>query len=326
MECTNTSPSETQLRSRLKKWRVTKPSRQTRKKSQDQQETTGDDSDPDDISSKGHASTASPSIQPSSQQAAKGVSTTADVEWHPVSLEEQDFSTAWVPGHHHHRDLSHSPSEMHQLPSGIPSSSSYDPSQPSTPVDGVLLNPSSTMAPPYSTPPFTVAPDACLPQSSAPAVTSVPWSVPPPWFSMPLDGVSSQPHSVPFYAPAPPLSPPMVGSPDHSIPPSSRIYSPQSVPYPAMLPHGGMSDFMGDSKPWRRARSLQCNSSDTMSGDQRKYMERKASMPAKTSSAYDMVNPSSQFIPNGQHPMMCAPLYPFPDQESLAHKPPGIGF
>ena len=235
------------------------------------------------------------------------------------------MSTAWVPGHHH-RDLSNSPSVMHQFASGIPSSSSYDPSQPSTPVDGVLLNSSSTMAPSFSTPPFTVAPDACLSQAPAPAVTSVPWSVPPPWFSMTFDGVSSQPPSVPFYAPVPPLSPPMVGSPDQSIPPSSRIYSPQSVPYPAMLPHGGMPDFMGDSKPWRRARSLQCNSSDTMSGDQRKYMERKASMPAKTSSAYDMVNPSSQFIPNGQHPMMCAPLYPFPDQESLAHKPPGIGF
>ncbi|OJJ84055.1 uncharacterized protein ASPGLDRAFT_127047 [Aspergillus glaucus CBS 516.65] len=326
------NPSETQLRSRLKKWRVTKPSRQTRKKSHDgQQEATGDDSDPDDASTKDRTSTASPTTQKSSQPAAKNPSM-SKVDWHPVSLEEQDFSSAWIQGHPRHRDLSNSPSVMNQFPSVVPSTSSYDPSQPSTPVDGVLLNPSVTMAPPYSSPSYTMAPDVCLPESSAPTTSpaSVPWSVPP-WFSISLDPMSSQHHSVPFYTAAPPIGSPVAGSPD----PSGRIYSPQPMQYHGMLPHGGMSEFMGDSKQWQRVMSLQCNSPEAMAGgintgargDARKYMERKASMPAKTSShAYDMGNPSSQFFPGGQHPIMCAPLYPYPDQESLVHKPPGIGF
>lgn len=307
------------MRSRLKKWRVTKPSRQTRKKSQDgQQETTGDDSDPDDSSSKDRISTASPTTRKSSQPAAKETASTKEVDWHPVSFEEQ-------------QDLSNSPpSMMHQFPSVIPSASSYDPSQPSTPVDGVLLNPSSTMAPSYSSPSYTVAPDVCLPQSSAPAttaMTSMPWSIPPPWLPIPLDGVSSQPHSMPLYTAAPSLGSPVAGSPDQSMPPSGRIYSPQPMSYGMMPSHGGMPEFMGGMKQWRRAMSLQCNSPGASSrGEPRNYLDRKASMPAKTPNAFEMVNPSSQFFPNGQHPMMCAPIYPYPDQDSLVHKPPGIGF
>lgn len=60
----------------------------------------------------------------------------------------------------------------------------------------------------------------------------------------------------------------------------------------------------------------------------RKYFERKASMPAKTPTsnntpnAFDLVNFS-----NAQPPMMCAPIYPYPEQESLMHKvPASIGF
>lgn len=314
----------------MKKWRVTKPSRQTRKKSHDgQQEATGDDSDPDDSSAKDRTLTASPTTQMSSKDPL-----TSKVDWHPVSLEEQDFSSTWVPGHPHHRDLSNSPSVMNRFPNIVPRTSSYDLSQPSTPVDGVLLNPSVTMAPPYSSPSYAVAPDVYLPEASAPAPTSlasVPWSVPPPWFSMPLDPVSSQHHPIPFYTAAPSLGSPVAGSPD----PSGRIYSPQPMAYHGMLPHGGMPEFMGDAKQWRRAMSLQCNSPETMTGgistgardEARKYMERKASMPAKTTlHGYDMVSPSSQLFAGGQHPMMCAPLYPYPDQESLVHKPPGIGF
>ena len=319
--------SETQLRSRLKKWRVTKPSRQTRKKSQ---ETTADDSDPDDFS-KDHSSTTSSTPRPSSQPAAKET-LNPEVDWHPVSLDEQDLSGAWVHPHHPHhphhpRNLSHSPSVMHQFPpSMIPSSSSYDPSQPSTPVDGVLLNPSSSMAP-YSSPSYTVASDVCLPQSTAAptsAITSVPWSIPPPWFPNPLDGVSPQA----FYTTTPSLGSPVAGSPEQSIPPPpGRVYSPRSMTYQGVLPHGVMPDFLGDPKPWRRAMSLQ---TENVAGgnEARKYFERKASMPAKTPTsnntpnAFDLVNFS-----NAQPPMMCAPIYPYPEQESLMHKvPASIGF
>lgn len=314
--------SETQLRSRLKKWRVTKPSRQTRKKSQET--STGDDSDADDFS-KSHQM---PTHRPS-QPAAKGTMTTTmnpEVEWHhhPVSLDEQDLSGAWIAGHHPHqhpRDLSHSPSIMHQFPPTIvPSSSSYDASQPPTPVDGVLLNPSSTMAP-FSSPSYTVAPEVCLPSSTASAptsaVTSVPWSVPPPWYPVSLDGgVPSQS----FYTTSP-----VASSPDHSIP--QRIYSPQSMPYQGVLPQGAVPDLMNDSKPWRRAMSLQTENGN----ESRKYLERKTSMPAKSppgnTNAFEMVNPS-QFFPGGQPPMMCSPIYPYhPDQESFMHKAPAsIGF
>lgn len=267
------------------------------------------------------------STQKPSQPAAKGTTTlNPEVDWHhPVSLDEQDLSSAWITGHHQHhqhpRDLSHSPSIMHQFPpTVVPSSSSYDPSQPPTPVDGVLLNPSPTMAP-FSSPSYTVAPDVCLPSStSAPTstVTSVPWSIPPPWYPIPLDGgVSSQS----FYT----TTSPVAGSPDHSIP--GRMYSPQSMPYQGVLPQGALPDLMGDSKPWRRAMSLQTDGGN----ESRKYLERKASMPAKTppnnANAFDLVN-QSQFFPSGQPPMMCSPIYPYhPDQESFMHKaPPSIGF
>lgn len=319
--------SETQLRSRLKKWRVTKPSRQTRKKSQ---ETTADDSDPDDFS-KDHSSTTSSSTQKSSSQPAATKALNHELDWHPVSLDEQDLSGVWVHHPHQTRDLSHSPSDLHQFPpSVVPSSSSYDPSQPSTPVDGVLLNPSSSMAP-YSSPSYTVAPDVCLPQSTAPpstTVTSVPWSIPPPWFPIPLDGVSPQA----FYTTtAPSLGSPVAGSPEQSIPPPpGRIYSPHSMPYQGVLPHGAMPDFLSDAKPFRRTMSLQTD--NVGSGNEApKYFERKASMPAKTSNnnnnnntpnAFDLVNFS-----NAQSPMMCAPIYPYPDQDPLMHKAStSIGF
>ncbi|KAL1963241.1 hypothetical protein VTN77DRAFT_8566 [Rasamsonia byssochlamydoides] len=64
------NPSETQLRSRLKKWRVTKPSRQTRKKPQDSQPEKGEDGDdaPEDTSPVESKNASLPTPQPQSAQ------------------------------------------------------------------------------------------------------------------------------------------------------------------------------------------------------------------------------------------------------------------
>ncbi|KAI9925672.1 hypothetical protein MW887_005471 [Aspergillus wentii] len=338
------NPSETQLRSRLKKWRVTKPSRQTRKKSHDsQQDAAGDESGQEDASPKARRSTGSPSTQlPSSTQpAAEGLSAT-EPEWfmnstyaHPTtaaSLDEPSVSGAWVPpvihqqslspsGHHRH--LSNSPPVVHQFPNGI-----HDPSHVSSPVDGALISPASTMAPSYASPPYSVAPDSCL-QSSTPTTTAAPpapWSVSQ-WYSMPLEAVT-QSHSVPFYTTAP-LSPPVAASPDHgmaSMPShgADRIYSPQSPHFTGMIPQS-MPDYLEDSKPWRRTMSV--NYSPEAAGGhpgvdrQSKHIERKTSLPAKVPTLA-----SQPHYLHGQHPVMCAPIYPYPGQESLVHKPSGIGF
>jgi hypothetical protein len=81
-----TSSSETQLRSRLKKWRVTKPSRQTRKKNLDGSQDAGvDEDEPEETSPEEPAvsSTPTPSQPPPSQ--ASPQSNTLSIDWYETN-------------------------------------------------------------------------------------------------------------------------------------------------------------------------------------------------------------------------------------------------
>ncbi|GCB21014.1 hypothetical protein AAWM_03899 [Aspergillus awamori] len=323
------NPSETQLRSRLKKWRVTKPSRQTRKKSDDsQQETTGDDSGQEDASPKAQSSTVSPKARPPLRSVASDISVT-EPEWYmsngaythhedlptTVCLDGQNISNVWAPmmsPSQKQRDLSHASSVM-----VLPSSNSYDSPHTSPLMDSMLANQTSSMASPFHDPSFAVTTD-CM-QTPATTAGPIQWSIPQ-WYSMPLEAGS------PFYAAAP-LSPP--------IDPAMHLMTPHpQTPPPSSIGRQHMADLHEGPQSWKRAMSAPYVQDTAgghprldQKGSQRRPLDRKASLQPKSAGqpAMGIVSPSA-FYPHGQHPAMCAPIYPYPGPEPLVHRPQSIDF
>ncbi|RAL04368.1 Clr5 domain-containing protein [Aspergillus ibericus CBS 121593] len=327
------NPSETQLRSRLKKWRVTKPSRQTRKKSDDsQQEATGDDSSQEDASPKDQASTVSPKARPPLRSVASDLSI-SEPEWYmandaytrqdgmptTVSFDGQHISNVWAPmmaqqsplsPSHKQRDPSHASSVM-----VLPSSNSYDSPHTSPLMDSMLINSASSLASPFHDHSYAVTTD-CM-QTPATTAGPIQWSIPQ-WYSMPLEAGS------PFYTSAP-LSPP--------IDPAMHLMSPHAqTPPPSSIGRQQMADLHEGT--WKRAMSAPYGQDAAgghprleQKGPQPRPLERKASLQPKSAGqpAMGLVSPPS-FYPHGQHPAMCAPMYPYPGPEPLVHRPQSIDF
>ncbi|PYH91279.1 hypothetical protein BO71DRAFT_53479 [Aspergillus ellipticus CBS 707.79] len=332
------NPSETQLRSRLKKWRVTKPSRQTRKKSDDSQhEAAGEDSGHEDASPKGQAPTISPKSRPPLRSVTSDLSI-AESEWYMANgaythnddlpttacLDGHQISNVWAPvmaqqaplsPPNKQRDASHGPSMM-----VLPSSNAYDSPHTSPLMDSMLINSTSGMASPFQEHPYAITTDSM--QTPVPAATTtapIQWSIPQ-WYSMPLETGS------PFYTAAP-LSPP-IDPAMHMMPPhaSQRVYSSQTPPATGLGHEGAQS--------WKRTMSAPYVQ-DAAGGHPRleqkglqPRLERKASVPSKPTSQppVGLVSPPSSFYPHGQHPAMCAPIYPYPGPEPLVHRPQSIDF
>ncbi|RHZ60728.1 Clr5 domain-containing protein [Aspergillus thermomutatus] len=347
----NFNPSETQLRSRLKKWRVTKPSRQTRKKSHDGHlKTTDDDSGNDGASPKTQTSSVSPRTPlHATQQPAMRAFPVTEPEWYmshgvyvqsqrtsaPVFTDNHAVSAAWpLPAG---QQPSPSPSEHHSSHNGspvaMPVPNAYHQPHISPAMDKVFVNATSTMTHAFSGPPFAVTTESCMPeQVSTTAVTApIQWTVPH-WYPLPPGAISQSP-PVHFYPPAPP-SPPSTSPVDPAMhaPYSQADFSIYSPNYPGPSQHQVSENFNGISS-WKRAMSLQYTP-DTMarhSRDERpedpNYADRKTSLPSKMSShSSGLMTPPSQFFPHGQHPMMCGPIYSYPDPDPLLHRPPSIEF
>ncbi|GES57806.1 hypothetical protein ATEIFO6365_0001109500 [Aspergillus terreus] len=330
------NPSETQLRSRLKKWRVTKPSRQTRKKSNASQEPTEDDSSTESTSPQCAASV-SPKCQPRSEPSRKGTLSVTTPDWYfdGVYTKQGDLSSipfdepghsAWIephtpltPGHDH--PSTSSPS-MLVIPG--PASSPYDPSN-TSPLDNVLVNQGAAVTQ-FPNPSYIATTESCLqmPTTTAAApVTQIPWSMPQ-WFPLPPE---TQPSTVPFY-PAAPLSPP-IDSAMQMMPHPQRLYSSHSsqsgfspqqmaemyeaskrkMTSPFLSDHAAGGDPTGD-KSYRPA-----------------HLERTSSLPCKMSGppSVGLGNPSPPYFHSGPHPMMCAPMYSYPGPEPVMQGPPSIG-
>ncbi|KAK1149979.1 hypothetical protein N8T08_003537 [Aspergillus melleus] len=310
------NPSETQLRSRLKKWRVTKPSRQTRKKSSDdQQEASGNDGN-----QRGQSSSVSPKTKSRPMQQSTAHVSASESEWFLgngiYSRHEGPHATASFDG----RSSTSSPSVA-----VLSGSNPYDPSHASPLVDGVLLDPSMTS--PFHEPSYAVTTDCMQPPVSTTA--PVQWSLPQ-WYSMALEAGTQHP-SMPFFTTAP-LSPPI----DHALmmPQHPHGVYPQS-PRASSFSTQHMPNYHDDAKSWQRAVSVPYISDAAgghpkmdPKGRQHTPLEGKTSLPSKASSQppVGLMTPPSPFYSNGQHPVMCAPMYHYPGPEPLVHKPSSIDF
>ncbi|KAJ0420444.1 hypothetical protein BJY00DRAFT_284390 [Aspergillus carlsbadensis] len=321
----NFNPSETQLRSRLKKWRVTKPSRQTRKKSHEP--ATKDTTMRETNSPKGHSNNSSPKLQTRVHPlptTTKGPATVP--EWYmtnrhyeanglptTIPLGGQDIPAVWAPASTHPSSPLSSPSKSRvnsHASLAILTSSSYDPSQTSPLVDGALLNPTPAMTPTYTDASYSLATESCMQTPvSAAAGPPVQWALPQ-WYTMPMEASTRAP-SMPFYTTGP-LTPP--------IDPMMQMVPPQFPQH--------MSEYHEDVKSWKRSMSAPYGPGIAahMNHNARqppKPLERKVSLPSKIITGQPqsgMVTPTSPYFPHGQHPTLCSPGYTYPGSESLAHR------
>ncbi|KAL2824745.1 hypothetical protein BDW59DRAFT_146997 [Aspergillus cavernicola] len=323
----NFNPSETQLRSRLKKWRVTKPSRQTRKKSEE----TTRDTIREANSPKRHCNNTSPRTQTRTRPVPTATRVPAtEPEWYmtngayephglptTIPLGGHDIPTVWAPTSSHSSPLgSPNKSRVNSHASLAISTSSYDPSQSSPLMDGALLNPTPAMTPTY-TDHYPLNADPCIatPMSSTTAVPPVQWAIPQ-WYSMPMEASTRAP-SMPFYSTGP-LTPP--------IDPMMHMMHPQ---HPQQ-----MSDFHEGLKTWKRTMSVPYSSDVTAQMNQKlrqppKPLDRKVSLPPKISTGQlssGVMTPTSPYFPHGQHPTMCSPDYTYPGPEHLVHHRSSIDF
>ncbi|KAF9882842.1 hypothetical protein FE257_004973 [Aspergillus nanangensis] len=338
------NPSETQLRSRLKKWRVTKPSRQTRKKSNASQPEAIEDSSSQESTSPHMNVSVSPKTQVPRSEKPQMALSVAEQEWYmnngvyakqpdfpaAVHFTGQDGPESWSSGTMHQTPLSPSSQHRHSSigsPSMvlIPSGNPYDPANMSPLLDGPLVDSTSSMASSFPDTPYTASAEPCLQApvpttTAATAATSISWSMPQ-WFT--------QSTTMPFYTTAP-LSPPIDPVMQLMAPhPPTSLYPPHTSPAPSFT-HQHLPELYDVAKPVKRSLSAPFVS-NTAGGDPgatqscrpQTSSETHPSLPPKMTS---LIPPPSPFLPHGQHPVMCAPIYPYTGPEYLAHKPPSIGF
>jgi hypothetical protein len=308
------NPSETQLRSRLKKWRVTKPSRQTRKKPQGSE-------DPESEKDSRGASTSPQNTKasPVSRKPSSSPSTSRS-DWAGHSL----YAPTEIPqpgkwNAHMAQPLTPSPSGSHSLASerhpasysfsdpGSTTTSFDQPGQTSPVTEGLLLNTTSAVTPNYAA--YPLSPESCIP-SPAPATAPVMAQWPPrsvsvdmsfnpamhsaQWYGMPFEPISPPsgvPHSAPFTTPSHPAG--------YAVSPGSGIFSQGYAPYEMPEYHGYNANH------WKRTMSLQYEypGHHGRLDHERKYINHHGIPPP------DMVPiPASQSSP---HALMCAPIVPY---------------
>ncbi|KAL4801899.1 hypothetical protein BDV18DRAFT_67723 [Aspergillus unguis] len=319
----NFNPSETQLRSRLKKWRVTKPSRQTRSLTKPEQRTKDATREADLPRHRSYNSSSNAQTHPRPPQTATEAAA-AEPEWymtnrayetHPlptmIPLGGQDVPAVWAPASSQASPLS-SPgsSRMSSHASlDIPSSTSYNPPQTSPLVDGTYLNPTPTMTPSFADSSYSLDTDVCLqtPASASRAAPPIQWPMSQ-WYSMPMQATTQSP-TMSFYTN--PLTPPT----DHIM----NIMPPQNA--------HSMTEFHDGPKPWKRTLSSPYDPDLAAQVSQRvrqpKTLQRKISLPTKIDAAEyhgGLVTPTSPFFPHGQYPSVCSPDYAYPGTGTLVQK------
>lgn len=286
------------MRSRLKKWRVTKPSRQTRKKPQ------GSD---DEFEKDGRSSTASPRNQKQSpilRDSAK------HPEWaHPLYAPQHNIvSQQLTPSPSGDGLIRDHSSTVHSFSDPSPSTSSFEhPGQTST-TAGLMVNTSSVVTPTYSTLPLS--PESCIPSPGTTTAQMAQWPPravsldlglnqamhpPAPWYSVPFEPVTP-PSSVPHTAPLP------ASASGYMIPPTHGIYPPEFTHY------SGEDYQIYDSKPWKRTMSLQYDYGQNRHGHG--HPEHPEHHDRKYHSTYHHPHGDMVSLPASQ-PVMCAPMMPY---------------
>lgn len=325
--------SETQLRSRLKKWRVTKPSRQTRKKSL--ASASGEELDSDkDAKRKASIQRPLPSLPtretPTTRhewpmtQPNYGHSSTLQ---HSVPDQDRKWSSPMI------QQLTPSPSGEHILipdrttavsysdPS--PTTTSFDHSHTSPVGEGLMLNTTSAMAPSY--PAYPLSPESCLPSpGTATTPGGIGWS--PRAVSVDYGLNPSQWYSLPFEAITPPAIPQSTAAP---MTPSMSGYLPQAQLYHPQYHHhyGEAPEYPHgyDTKNWKRAMSLQYDMAGHLAA--RPENDRKQVLPHTQPHVqpHPLTSPHIQ-TQHGPHSVMCAPIMSYMGHDHHVQKPPGIGY
>ncbi|KAI3293740.1 hypothetical protein DTO002I6_4686 [Penicillium roqueforti] len=320
------NPSETQLRSRLKKWRVTKPSRQTRKKSLASAEDLDSDKD-----AKRKASTIQRPLPSLSTR-----ETQARHEWpmiqpiyaqhptlqHPVPDRDRKWSSPMIqqltpsPSGEHIQDRTTAVSYAEHSPTTTP----FDQTHTSPVGEGLMLSTTPAVAPSY--PAYPLSPESDLPSpGTATTPSSIGWSPravpvdyglnPPQWYSLPFETI---PPPAVSQSPAAPMAPSINGYLPHV-----QLYHPQYYHGEAEYPH------VYDSKNWKRTMSLQYDMAGHLAA-RAEHGDRKQMLPQMQSHGqwHPMSPPPTQS--GGPHSLMCAPVMPYMGHDHYVQKPPGIGY
>ncbi|KXG51904.1 uncharacterized protein PGRI_092970 [Penicillium griseofulvum] len=318
------NPSETQLRSRLKKWRVTKPSRQTRKKSL--AEVSGEEDS--DVKRKASIQRPLPSLPVRAEpiirhewpmaQPIYGQSSTQ----HHVPDQDRKWSSPMI------QQLTPSPSGEHILvpdrtavsyPDLSPTTTAFDHTSPVG--EGLMLNTTSAMTPSYQA--YPLSPESCLPSPGTATTPGIGW--PPRAVSVDYGLNPSQWYSLPFEAITPPATvpqstaAPMAPSVNGYLP-QGHLYSPQYHQYPSEAPEYPPGY---DVKNWKRAMSLQYDMAGHLAA--RPEHDRKQMIPHTQPHGQMHTMTSPTHTQPGPHSVMCAPM-PYVDHDHYAQKPPGIGY
>ncbi|KAJ5201560.1 uncharacterized protein N7498_006223 [Penicillium cinerascens] len=327
------NPSETQLRSRLKKWRVTKPSRQTRK--QPQRSISGDDESERDMKS-----TSSVLSHNRMSPAAKEISSKrSDWPAHPAyvssdvhSVDHQKWNAPFA------QQLTRTLSSEHVLASDrhavhpfseySPTTASFElPAQTSPVSESLMLNATSAATPTYTA--YPLSPESCIPSpgsSTEPALAQWPPRTfsadmnlnpalhPGHWYQMPFEPITPPagvPHSAPQAPSAPLYRDEVLYRDDMQYRDEMPMVAHHGVYPPEFVHYGETPEYLGyDSKSWKRGMSLQYDY-------YRRPDHEKKPMP---SYGY----PPAGMVP--LPPSQCAPLASYMGQDPMAQKPPGVGY
>lgn len=328
--------SETQLRSRLKKWRVTKPSRQTRKKPRNDRRDISDDDGVQGVSPE-QTSSVTPTIPLASpQQTARALSTT-EVEWcipYEGHMQQNSLAASANEGMLGHWASTLQPSPLqiqegrppmmqHDL-NGTPNTSSSDPTNS---TDHALIDTAPAIAHTYLNTGYPTASDAALPSLNPAPLTEgghhrecqVLESVPQ-WYPEHFV-TTSQIQWVPLYS-CTGLDPPIV-HPRHrdrtAQPPYLQnphpIYSPQPSQYPTVP--GQVPESFKSMNIWQDGAPV--NYFPDAGAiypivDTQEKEERHLGGLSRTPVNNELTTPRAE-----QHPAICAPISNYPAQGLFPH-------
>ncbi|KAJ5698229.1 hypothetical protein N7462_000234 [Penicillium macrosclerotiorum] len=315
-------PSETQLRSRLKKWRVTKPSRQTRKKPQGSEDPDSE-KDVKDSSVSPRSKKASPA--PKESTIPRSTWSTQPV-YSPASKWDAPLTQKLTPSPSgEHSFVSEGHLAMHSFQDAKPATTSFEQPSQTSPVDpGLMLNTTAAVTPTYTA--YPLSPESCIPSpGSTTDPTLAAWPArsvsvdmslnpslhPAQWYGMPFEPITPPPG----VAHAAPLPPPAAG---YVVPPPAGLFPPEFAHYSeAPEYHHGY-----DQKHWKRAMSLQYD----FAGHHVRPSDpiRKYTIPL-----HSQHHPGMMHMPAGQvgpHAMMCAPIVPYMGQEPMMQKPSNVSY
>ncbi|KAJ5481015.1 hypothetical protein N7539_006909 [Penicillium diatomitis] len=316
------NPSETQLRSRLKKWRVTKPSRQTRKKTQGSEDPESE-KESRTSSSSPRTSRASPAARKTPSASASASAYRSDWThsvYGPVELSHPNrwnshmgpqMTTPSPSSADHHGVVMEPHTTKYNLPDPNAPVNSYEQTSTHTSpaAEHVILNTTAAVTPSYAA--YSLSPESCGPSPDASSNSAISqWPArtvsgdmsyqsnihPTQWYNLPLEPMA--PSSVVPHSAAPLTTP--AASTGYAMYPGQSVYAPGYMHYDHSDYHHGY-----DAKQWKQVPQ---RSHEYASYANRSTVDRKHGYPHGGSSSEILPISASQ---TGPQTIMCAPMGPY---------------